>query len=114
MATAANTADALGKTVKFSLGEGAARAGSTVLGSEAQITGNIAATGDIVIAGVIEGEVTSQGNGDRSRDRGEAPRRFDRNEVALNDDDRAGERRHLDTSDRNRARRLVRRPLRHA
>ena len=32
-----------------------------MLGSEAQITGNIAATGDIVIAGVIEGEVTSQG-----------------------------------------------------
>ncbi len=61
MATAANTADSFGKGNKFSLGEGAARAGSTVLGTEAQISGNIAATGDIVIAGVIEGEVTSQG-----------------------------------------------------
>jgi len=61
MANAANIADSLGKTAKFSLGEGAARAGSTVLGVEAQITGNLAATGDIVVAGVIEGEVTSQG-----------------------------------------------------
>lgn len=61
MANAANTADTLGKTAKFSLGEGAARAGATVLGAEAQITGNLAATGDIVIAGTIEGEITSQG-----------------------------------------------------
>lgn len=61
MANAANSTDTSGKTVKFSLGEGAARAGATVLGAEAKITGNVAATGDIVIAGTIEGEVLSQG-----------------------------------------------------
>lgn len=61
MANAANIADSVGKTPKFSLGEGSVRAGSTVLGTEAQITGNVAAQGDIVIAGTIEGEVTSQG-----------------------------------------------------
>ncbi len=61
MATAANIADSAAKTAKFSLGEGAVRAGATVLGTEAQIVGNVAATGDIVIAGTVEGEVTSQG-----------------------------------------------------
>jgi cytoskeletal protein CcmA (bactofilin family) len=60
MANAANVADSIGKTGKFALNE-APRAGTTVLGTESHITGNVAATGDIVVAGVIEGEITSQG-----------------------------------------------------
>lgn len=70
MAMSDNTADSLSTTTKFTLGAvgvaapaGVAaqgtRAGPTVLGSEAAMRGDLKSKGDIVIAGAIEGEVSS-------------------------------------------------------
>ena len=69
MAIGGNAADsvAAGAAVsKFTLGAGAAqgisgRAGATTIGAEATLKGDIKTKGDIVIAGVVEGEVSSEG-----------------------------------------------------
>lgn len=75
MAISGNAADSLATattTTKFTLGAGAggaasstsaaaqsAKAGATVLGAEASMRGDLKSKGDIVIAGAIEGEVSS-------------------------------------------------------
>ena len=69
MAIGGNAADvvATGAAVsKFTLGAGASqgisgRAGATTIGLEASLKGDIKTTGDVVIAGVVEGEVSSEG-----------------------------------------------------
>jgi cytoskeletal protein CcmA (bactofilin family) len=70
MAIGGNTADSIATNAaaaanKFTLGANAAtgaagRAGATVLGPEATLRGDIKSKGDIVIAGVVEGEVVSE------------------------------------------------------
>jgi cytoskeletal protein CcmA (bactofilin family) len=70
MAIGGNTADSLSTTTKFTLGAGgvssstgaaaqAAKSGATILGAEASLRGDLKSKGDIVIAGAIEGEVSS-------------------------------------------------------
>jgi cytoskeletal protein CcmA (bactofilin family) len=71
MAIADNTADSLSTVTKFTLGAAgsaasatgaasqAAKAGATVVGIEASLRGDLKSKGDIVIAGAVEGEVSS-------------------------------------------------------
>ena len=59
MGHALNIADSLGKTAKFTLGEGLSGASSTVLGANAQLKGDIRAAGDVVVLGTLEGELSS-------------------------------------------------------
>ena len=59
MGNALNIADSLGKTAKFTLGEGLSGASSTVLGANAQLKGDIRAAGDVVVLGTLEGELSS-------------------------------------------------------
>ena len=69
MAIGGNAADAVaaGAAVsKFTLGAGASqgisgRPGATTIGVEASLKGDIRTKGDIVIAGEVEGEVSSEG-----------------------------------------------------
>jgi cytoskeletal protein CcmA (bactofilin family) len=63
MAIGGNTADSLSTTTKFTLGAAASaatgKAGATVIGPEAAIRGDVKSKGDVVIAGAVEGEVSS-------------------------------------------------------
>lgn len=67
MAIGGNTADSLSTQTKFTLGAAGTAAtsaasgktGATVLGPEAVLTGDIKSKNDVIIAGSIEGEVTS-------------------------------------------------------
>ncbi len=70
MVSSGNTADSLSTTTKFTLGAGAVasntgssaqatKTGATVIGAEAYFLGDLKSKGDIVIAGAIEGEVSS-------------------------------------------------------
>jgi len=64
MATGENTAESLSTTTKFTLGAAATSAaagkgGATVIGPEAAIRGDVKSKGDVVIAGAVEGEVSS-------------------------------------------------------
>jgi cytoskeletal protein CcmA (bactofilin family) len=71
MAIGDNTADSLSTKTKFILGAGgvasstgttaqAAKAGATVVGADASLRGDLKSKGDIVIAGALEGEVSSE------------------------------------------------------
>ncbi|MFN4896265.1 MAG: polymer-forming cytoskeletal protein [Pseudomonadota bacterium] len=70
MAIGGNTADSLSTTTKFTLGgasgagtataTAAAKVGATVIGPEAVLRGDIKSKSDLVIAGSIEGEVSSE------------------------------------------------------
>lgn len=70
MAISDNTADSLSTTTKFTLGAAgtastagvatqATKSAATVLGTDASMRGDLKSKGDIVIAGAIEGEVSS-------------------------------------------------------
>lgn len=64
MASSGNTAESLSATNKFTLGASQtaiAKGAQTVIGAEAVFRGDFRTKGDIVIAGSIEGEVTSEG-----------------------------------------------------
>lgn len=63
MASSGNTAESLSTTNKFTLGAAAqagAKGSQTVIGPEAVFRGDLKTKGDIVIAGTVEGEVTSE------------------------------------------------------
>ena len=60
MGNALNIADSLGKTAKFTLGEGLSGPSATVLGSGGQFKGDIKSVGDIAVLGTLEGEISSQ------------------------------------------------------
>jgi cytoskeletal protein CcmA (bactofilin family) len=59
MANQAIATDSYGNSSKFTLGAGAQRGATTVIGTESAFKGDIASKGDVVIAGTIEGEVKS-------------------------------------------------------
>ena len=64
MATSGNTAESLASNNKFTLGasqQASVKGAHTVLGADAIFAGDIKTKGDIVIAGTIEGEVSSEG-----------------------------------------------------
>jgi cytoskeletal protein CcmA (bactofilin family) len=60
MANQAIATDSYGNNSKFTLGAGAQRVATTLIGSESVFKGDITSKGDVVIAGAIEGEVNSE------------------------------------------------------
>ena len=60
MVNQAIATDSYGNGSKFTLGAGGQRGATTVIGTESSFKGDITSKGDIVIAGVVEGEVKSE------------------------------------------------------
>lgn len=59
MANQAIATDSYGNNSKFTLGAAGQRVATTLIGSESVFKGDITSKGDVVIAGIIEGEVKS-------------------------------------------------------
>jgi cytoskeletal protein CcmA (bactofilin family) len=65
MASSGNSAESLGSASKFTLGSAAShtassKANATVIGPEAVVQGDLKSRGDLIVAGVVEGEVASE------------------------------------------------------